>query len=90
MDSKRVMIFSGAGLSAESGLRTFRDNDGLWEEFGIMEVCSASGFARDKLNINEAIFQKKSSYYLRKNICLNLLLLDSRFDATCVSTGSRM
>lgn len=86
MDSKRVMIFSGAGLSAESGLRTFRDNDGLWEEFDIMEVCSASGFARDKLNINEAIFQKKSSYYLRKNICLNLLLLDSRFDATCVST----
>ena len=89
MDSKRVMIFSGAGLSAESGLRTFRDNDGLWEEFDIMEVCSASGFARDKLNINEAIFQKKSSYYLRKNICLNLLLLDSRFDATCVMGNAK-
>lgn len=47
-DSKRVMIFSGAGLSAESGLKTFRDSDDLWEEFDIMEACSANGFAKDR------------------------------------------
>lgn len=44
---KRVMIFSGAGLSAESGLRTFRDSDGLWEEYDVMEVCSVKGFAKN-------------------------------------------
>jgi NAD-dependent deacetylase len=34
-----VIIFSGAGISAESGIRTFRDYDGLWEEFNIEEIC---------------------------------------------------
>lgn len=42
-----VMILSGAGLSAPSGLKTFRDNNGLWEEYDVMEVCSASGFAKN-------------------------------------------
>ncbi len=37
---KKVMIISGAGLSAESGIRTFRDSDGLWEEYDISKVCS--------------------------------------------------
>ena len=32
---KKVIILSGAGLSAESGLRTFRDSGGLWEEYDI-------------------------------------------------------
>ena len=49
--AKYVMIFSGAGLSAESGLRTFRDNCGLWEEYNVMEVCSAEGFAKDRQKV---------------------------------------
>lgn len=49
--AKRVMIFSGAGLSAESGLRTFRDSGGLWEEYDIMEVCSTKGFERDRQKV---------------------------------------
>lgn len=44
---KNVMILSGAGLSAPSGLKTFRDHDGLWEEYDVMEVCSASGFKKN-------------------------------------------
>lgn len=43
----KVLIFSGAGLSAESGVRTFRDSEGLWEEYPVMEICSAEGYARD-------------------------------------------
>lgn len=58
-DLKRVMIFSGAGLSAESGLRTFRDNDGLWEEFDIMEVCSARGFAKDRQKVLDFYDQRR-------------------------------
>lgn len=36
----RVVIFSGAGISAESGLSTFRDADGLWEKYRIEEICT--------------------------------------------------
>lgn len=45
---KKVMILSGAGLSAESGIRTFRDNDGLWEEYNVMDVCSTEGWQKDR------------------------------------------
>lgn len=44
---KKVLILSGAGISAESGIRTFRDADGLWEEYDVMEVCSVEGFERN-------------------------------------------
>ena len=44
---KNIMILSGAGLSAPSGLKTFRDSDGLWEEYDVMEVCSATGFRKN-------------------------------------------
>lgn len=37
----KVVIFSGAGISAESGISTFRDNDGLWNEYKIEDICSA-------------------------------------------------
>ncbi|MBT4705899.1 MAG: NAD-dependent deacylase, partial [Flavobacteriales bacterium] len=37
---KKIVVFSGAGMSAESGLRTFRDSDGLWEEYDIHEVAT--------------------------------------------------
>ena len=42
------MILSGAGLSAESGIRTFRDHDGLWEGYDVMEVCSTQGWIADR------------------------------------------
>jgi len=45
---KRVMILSGAGLSAESGIRTFRDHDGLWENHDVMKVCSTQGWIADR------------------------------------------
>jgi len=45
---KKVMILSGAGLSAESGIRTFRDHDGLWEEYDVMQVCSTEGWRADR------------------------------------------
>ncbi|AJC92929.1 NAD-dependent protein deacetylase, SIR2 family [Campylobacter subantarcticus LMG 24377] len=43
---KQVMILSGAGLSAPSGIKTFRASGGLWEEHDVMEVCSATGFKK--------------------------------------------
>ena len=37
----KIVIFSGAGISAPSGISTFRDSDGLWEKYDIKEICSA-------------------------------------------------
>lgn len=42
-----IVILTGAGISAESGLRTFRADDGLWEEHRIEDVCTPEAFARD-------------------------------------------
>ncbi|MGB0838400.1 MAG: SIR2 family NAD-dependent protein deacylase [Flavobacteriaceae bacterium] len=44
MHIKKVVVLSGAGISAESGLKTFRDSNGLWEEFKIEEVASIEGW----------------------------------------------
>ena len=43
---KKCVILSGAGISAESGLQTFRDSDGLWEGHRIEDVCTPEAFAR--------------------------------------------
>lgn len=43
-----IMILSGAGLSAESGIKTFRDHDGLWENYDVMQVCSTQGWEKDR------------------------------------------
>lgn len=51
-NSKKVLIFSGAGISAESGIRTFRDANGLWEEYNVEEVCSVKGFERNPQLVN--------------------------------------
>jgi len=45
---KKLIVLTGAGMSAESGLRTFRDMDGLWEEYDVYEVASPGGWARDR------------------------------------------
>lgn len=44
---KQIVILTGAGISAESGIRTFRDNNGLWENHRVEDVASPEGFARD-------------------------------------------
>jgi len=44
---KRIVVLTGAGISAESGLKTFRDANGLWEGHDVMEVASPEGFARN-------------------------------------------
>ncbi len=42
---KKLVILTGAGISAESGIKTFRDSDGLWEGHNVMEVASPEGYA---------------------------------------------
>jgi NAD-dependent deacetylase len=44
---KRLVVLSGAGMSAESGIRTFREMGGLWEEYDVSEVATPQAWARD-------------------------------------------
>lgn len=44
---EKIVVLTGAGISAESGLKTFRDADGLWEGHDVMEVASPQGFAQN-------------------------------------------
>lgn len=44
---KHLIVLTGAGISAESGIKTFRDANGLWEGYDVMEVASPEGFAKN-------------------------------------------
>ena len=44
---KNIVVFTGAGISAESGLGTFRDSDGLWEKYRIEDVCTHEAWLRN-------------------------------------------
>src|SRR6185437_4456152 len=46
-DDTRVLVLTGAGVSAESGIPTFRDAGGLWEQHRVEDVASPAGFRRD-------------------------------------------
>ncbi len=50
---KKLVVFTGAGMSADSGLATFRDADGLWAEHRIEEVCTPEALARDRATVVE-------------------------------------
>ncbi len=50
---QKIVVFTGAGISAESGLATFRDADGLWANYRIEEVCTPEALARDRAKVIE-------------------------------------
>lgn len=53
MDKEKLVILTGAGISAESGISTFRDSGGLWEGFDVMDVASIEGWRRDPERVLE-------------------------------------
>lgn len=52
MKFEKIVILTGAGLSAESGMGTFRGNGGLWDEYDIEEVATPEGFARNPTKVH--------------------------------------
>lgn len=50
---KKLVVITGAGVSAESGLPTFRDSGGLWDKYDPMEVCSVPGWRKDRAKVLE-------------------------------------
>ncbi len=63
---KKIVVFTGSGISAESGLRTFRDSGGLWEEYEITDVATPEAWER-----NPALVQK--FYNERRKQVINAL-----------------
>jgi len=53
MSKKKLAVLTGAGVSAESGLKTFRDSDGLWEGYDINEVATATAWKKNPALVQE-------------------------------------
>ncbi len=51
MNNKHIVIFTGAGISAESGLHTFRDAGGLWEQYPVEEVATPAAWKKDAAKV---------------------------------------
>ena len=56
---KNVVVLTGAGMSAESGLNTFRDSNGLWEGHNVMDVATPEAFERDPKLVLEFYNQRR-------------------------------
>ncbi len=50
---KKIVVFTGAGMSADSGISTFRDSDGLWANYRIEDVCTPEALARNRAQVIE-------------------------------------
>jgi NAD-dependent deacetylase len=58
---KKLVVLTGAGISAESGLKTFRDSDGLWEGYDINEVATATAWRRNPALVQEFYNMRRKS-----------------------------
>ena len=45
---KKLVVFTGAGVSADSGISTFRDSDGLWDKYRIEDVCTPEALRKNR------------------------------------------
>ncbi len=73
---KKVVVLSGAGISAESGLKTFRDMGGLWENFKIEEVATPEGWAANPALVLDFYNQRREQAYQAKPNAAHFALAD--------------
>ncbi len=84
---KRIVVLTGAGISAESGIKTFRDSGGLWEEHRIEDVASPEGWARNqKLVLDFYNQRRKQMLECEPNRAHKALAeLEQKYDVTVVT-----
>ena len=87
MAKKKLVVLTGAGISAESGLKTFRDADGLWEGHDVYEVATPRGFAKDpQLVLNFYNMRRKDVAAVTPNGAhIGLAALENDFDVTIIT-----
>lgn len=84
---KRIVVLSGAGMSAESGVKTFRDHDGLWNNHRIEEVASPQAWLQDMDMVLEFYNQRRKQLYeVEPNAAHKALVrLEEHFDVQIVT-----
>jgi NAD-dependent deacetylase len=84
---KKLVILSGAGMSQESGIRTFRDMGGLWEEYDVMEVATPEAWQRNpELVMNFYNDRRKQLYECSPNAGhLGLVDLEKDFEVNIIT-----
>ncbi len=74
--TQRVFVLTGAGISAESGVRTFRDSNGLWEQYRFEEVASPEGWAKDAALVWRFYSQRRAQVLTVKPNAAHVALAD--------------
>lgn len=87
MAKKKLVILTGAGISAESGLRTFRDSDGLWEGYEVTEVATPRGWRKNpQLVLDFYNERRKNVADAKPNAAhFGLAALEKDFDVTIIT-----
>ena len=85
--NKKIVVLTGAGISAESGISTFRDSDGLWEGHDVMEVASPIGWKKNKALVLDFYNQRRRQLL---NVQPNkghlaLVELENQFDVSIIT-----
>ena len=85
--SKKIVALTGAGISAESGITTFRDSDGLWEQHYIMDVASIEGWHKNPQLMLQFYNDRRKQLGEVKPNAAHLILaeLEKDFDVTVVT-----
>jgi len=84
---KKLVVLTGAGISAESGLKTFRDSDGLWEGHNVMEVATPEAFAKNPKLVLEFYNQRRKQLLTvsPNKAHRNLAKLENDFDVEIIT-----
>ena len=84
---KKIIVLTGAGVSAESGINTFRDADGLWEGHDVMEVATPQGFQKNpELVLNFYNERRRQLFNVLPNEAHKaLVLLEKHFDVSIIT-----
>ncbi len=84
---KKLVVLTGAGISAESGINTFRDVNGLWEGHDIMQVASPQGFAKNPNLVLDFYNKRRSQLFdvLPNKAHHNLKKLETYFDVHIIT-----
>lgn len=84
---KKIVVLTGAGISAESGLKTFRDSDGLWEGYNIEEVATPEAWRRNPRLVQDFYNQRRKNVLEAKPNAAHFALakLEEKFDVTIIT-----
>lgn len=83
----KLVVFTGAGISAESGIKTFRDTDGLWEEYNINDVATPQAWAKNQQLVLEFYnARRKQVIEAKPNKAHTVLVeLENKFDVHIIT-----